>query len=350
MSQNRMEAHPETVIYGLDETILSRLCNGYSSVFILTDDHTLKWCLPLVTLHLGNLNPSVITIPPGEENKNLQTVEFICRRLLSSGADRKSVLINLGGGMVLDTGGFAASVFMRGIDFIHIPTSLLAMTDAAVGGKTGVDMSVYKNIIGTFTEPRSVLIDHRFLRTLPEREMRNGFAEMIKHALLSGRVFLEKVLALSENMFLADEELIRENIVIKESIVRLDYKESGLRKLLNFGHTVGHAIESATIGLLKHGECVAIGMAADLYLSHKLCGFPEAEMKMISERIRKVFPDVICKIAEEEILDNIKADKKNRSGETSVYLLKEIGVPDKEYRIDREHMREAIAFAINQFS
>lgn len=322
---------------------------GYSSVFVLTDENTSRYCLPQLNDTLSSVDFHQITIPAGEAQKNLPTVQSICEQLLLAGADRSSLLVNLGGGVVLDTGGFVASVYMRGITFIHVPTTLLAMVDASIGGKTGVDLNGYKNIIGTFCEPKAVIIDQRFLRTLSRRELRNGFAEMIKHGLIADKSMMEKLFSFASDPFGVDQELIRKNIAVKSKIVQQDFRESGIRRLLNFGHTVGHAIEKENIGSMLHGECIAIGMVADLYLSNRLAGMSSQEFTKLSELIRLFYSDVYCNVSPETVLRNCSSDKKSTKGKPTLYLLESAGNPAGVFTPTEEQLTEAVAFALKLF-
>src|SRR5690606_32174448 len=206
----------------------------------------------------------------GEENKNIDFCIGIWKMLLDFGAERNSLLINLGGGVVTDMGGFAASTYKRGIDFVQIPTTLLSQVDASIGGKTGIDLDTVKNIIGTFTQPEAVYINVDFLNTLDKRQLVSGFAEMIKHDFIFDASYFEDLKGFSFDR--PDEDLIYRSVGIKNEVVKQDPKESGLRKILNFGHTIGHAVETYSIdnddNPLLHGEAIAVGMICEAYLSH----------------------------------------------------------------------------------
>lgn len=342
-------AHHQTaqLEFGLSD-LADEFLQSYSSVFVLTDQHTAKNCLPYFSSRI-NSTYTVITVAPGEEHKNLKSVENICQRMLDAGADRKSVMVNLGGGVILDTGGFAASMYMRGIDFINIPTTLLAMVDASFGGKTGVDLNNYKNIIGFFSEPKLIIVEPKFLKTLTQRDLLNGFAEMIKHGLIANSTLLERTYGYASNPFLIDLNIIEENIRIKKKIVEEDFLEKGLRKVLNFGHTIGHAVESENIGQLLHGECVAIGMVAELFLSNKLAGLSDSDMQKHSELIRSIYSYVHCKLDVENVLKNISADKKNTAGITSMFLLKSPGHPSGIFSPTADEFTEAIRYTNTVF-
>ncbi len=302
-----------------------------STVFVLVDENTHKHCY---AEFLNNLSikkeVKVIEIKAGETHKNITTCVAVWKKLTDLGADRKSIMINLGGGMVTDLGGFVASTFKRGIQFINIPTTLLSMVDASVGSKTGVDLDNLKNLIGMFSNPEMVLIDSNYLQTLSDREMRSGVAEIIKYGLTFNSNLLDEVKKDNWKNISKLNAIIYKSITIKNNVVLQDPKEENLRKVLNYGHTVGHAIESyflehTTLENLTHGEAVAIGMVIEAYLSHKLHDFPLSELSALKEYIHKTFGKIV--IATEHytaILDLMKHDKKNINGSIRYILLKDI--------------------------
>src|SRR5690554_6762169 len=248
---------------------------SYSKIFILTDRNTGEQCLPILIAGMPvDFEYDIIEVDPGEENKNIDFCIGIWKMLLDFGAERNSLLINLGGGVVTDMGGFAASTYKRGIDFIQIPTTLLSQVDASIGGKTGIDLDTVKNIIGTFTQPQAVFINVDFLKTLDKRQLVSGFAEMIKHAFIFDANYYQELKAFDFDH--PSEAMIYRSVQIKNEVVKEDPKESGLRKILNFGHTIGHAVETYSIDndkdSLVHGEAIAIGMICEAYLSHKYNG------------------------------------------------------------------------------
>ena len=236
----------------------------------------------------------IIEIEDGEINKNFETCSGVWNALSELGADRKSLLINLGGGVVTDLGGFVASTFKRGIRYINVPTTLLSMVDASVGGKTGVDLGNLKNQIGVINQPEMVLIISSFLKTLPKDEMRSGLAEILKHGLISSEEYWNKANALSELTLEDLDDLIEESVEIKKEVVTQDPFEKNIRKTLNYGHTLGHAIESYCLTSksrekLLHGEAVAIGMILATYISKELEGFPENKLQDITHKILDIF-------------------------------------------------------------
>ena len=254
----------------------------YSRFFVLTDENTAIHCLPQVQAYFeGKNNFDIIEINAGEESKDIDFCIGIWKMLIDFGADRKSLLINLGGGVISDMGGFVASTYKRGIDFVHVPTTLLSQVDASVGGKTGVDVDKIKNIIGTFTQPKAVFIVNEFLSSLPERQVLSGAAEMLKHGLIADAAYWH--LLKNSNLSAPSEDLIYRSVEIKNEVVTADPFERGIRKSLNFGHTIGHALETNSLlhdtHPLTHGEAIAIGMICESYLSHKKSGLTADELR-----------------------------------------------------------------------
>jgi 3-dehydroquinate synthase len=284
----------------------------YSQVFIITDANTEALCLPGF-LHKTGLSPkqTVVVIEPGEAQKNLGTCETIWQAMRAANLDRKALVINLGGGVIGDMGGFCAATWKRGIDFVQVPTTLLAMTDAAIGGKLGIDFQGLKNIIGVFRQPAAVFVDPDFLDTLPERELRSGYAEVIKHALIGDP---ELWAQLSDHH--SAKNVLEASIGVKVRIVQEDPHEKGLRMLLNFGHTIGHALESwflETDNPLTHGEAIAIGMICELEGSER--------RDAVAAFIKRVFPDRhIPESAFSAIWALMQQDKKNAFGKVRMAL------------------------------
>ncbi|MFN7100541.1 MAG: 3-dehydroquinate synthase family protein, partial [Flavobacterium sp.] len=249
--------------------------NSYSSIFIIVDTNTNELCLPnFLPLLETDVAIEIIEFEAGEENKNIETCVQIWNVLTELGADRKSLVINLGGGVVTDLGGFVASTFKRGIDFIHIPTTLLSMVDASVGGKNGVDLGNLKNQIGVINVPLMVLIDTQYLETVPQTEMRSGLAEMLKHGLIYDRAYWNQFLDLAAIDYADFDALIYRSVEIKNEIVTQDPTEKNIRKALNFGHTLGHAIESYFLESIEkttllHGEAIAVGMILESFIAMK---------------------------------------------------------------------------------
>jgi 3-dehydroquinate synthase len=310
---------------------------SYSSIFILVDDNTLRHCLPGLIANVEKLQDAeILEIDSGEENKSIEVCTQLWSALGELGADRRSLLVNLGGGVVGDMGGFVAATFKRGIDFINIPTTLLSQVDASVGGKTGVDLGSLKNEVGVFCDPKAVYIHTDFLYTLEQRQLRSGFAEVIKHALIAGKSYWKKVKSVDPAAVDELALLIPDSIEIKNKIVQEDPKEKGKRKALNFGHTIGHALESYALQnsiSLLHGEAIAAGMICEAYISSAVAGLSSGQLSEITEFINEIFPPVkLPRTREKELLKLMRHDKKNVAGNINSTLLKEIGkfVTDKE--------------------
>ncbi|MCD8440843.1 3-dehydroquinate synthase [Tenacibaculum finnmarkense] len=301
----------------------------YSTIFIVVDDNTITHCYPrFIELLETDKKIEVIQIDAGEIHKNLETCAGVWSAMTELGADRKSVLITLGGGVITDLGGFVASTFKRGIDFVNIPTTLLSMVDASVGGKTGVDLGVLKNQIGLFANPQMVVLDPEYLQTLSPREIRSGTAEIIKYG-MTHDVHLYNEIKSNPKLNIID--LIHRSIEIKNEVVLEDPKEHGVRKALNWGHTIGHGIESYFLenthkNTLTHGEAIAIGMVCEAYISAKVLGFPSDKVADVKKTILTIYGETA--ILEDDfapILELMKHDKKNIDGEINFVLLNDFG-------------------------
>lgn len=319
-----------------------------SCVFILVDNNTGKYCLPgLVKACPGLDSGSLFEIEEGETSKSLSTAGKIWSELLTARADRKSLLINLGGGVVTDLGGFVAASFKRGISYINVPTSLLGMVDAAIGGKSGVNLQHVKNQVGFFYSPAAVFIDPRFLQTLPEAHLRSGFAEVIKSALVGDTVLWRKLLKHGPGNILAMDtsgrfwdDMIMKTVTFKNRIVSRDFRERKLRKVLNFGHTIGHALESFILGRddinMLHGDAVALGMIAETWLSQFKAGLGEAEATGITSFLRAGYKAQIDALKDsaksstssyDRIFELLLHDKKNIEGLVRFTMLQATGKP-----------------------
>lgn len=315
--------------------------NNFSRIFILVDDNTHHFCLPYFLTKLEtDLTIEIIEIVSGEINKTITTCVGVWASLSDLDADRKSLMINIGGGVITDLGGFVACTFKRGIAYINVPTTLLSMVDASVGGKTGVDLGHLKNQIGVISNPNLVLIDTHFLDSLPSNQMRSGLAEMLKHGLISDIAYWNKFQNLSKLSLNDLDTLIYESVLIKKRVVEEDPFENGLRKTLNYGHTLGHAIESYFLRnnnkkTLLHGEAIIIGMILACYISTELLGFP----KQTTNDIKELFASYYGKVKIEkrdyiEIMELLKYDKKNHHGNIYFVLLKSIGEPKIDCIVD----------------
>ena len=320
----------------------------YSQIFIITDEN-------IAPLFLDKLRSSLpgeikhIVLQPGENAKTIKTVEYIWNGMKDAGLDRKSLVINLGGGVIGDMGGFAASTFMRGLDFINIPTTLLSQVDASVGGKTGFDFAGIKNLVGTFNQPIGVIIDTKTLETLPKREFISGFAEMIKHGLIADKTYFEKVTSKKPEAFSQEElaELITTSCEIKKHIVENDETEKGMRKLVNFGHTIGHAIESLSLTTEKpllHGEAISIGMVAEAKISQLTNLLSEADSKKIKQVLKATdLPTEITKIETKDVFTKMQSDKKNEKGEINFTLLSAIGKAEFNQKVSNENIQKGLS-------
>lgn len=310
---------------------------------ILCDENTSQCLAYLNTVCAATSDLSVIEIPAGEPNKNLKTCELVWYQLVEHGADRRTVLINLGGGVVTDLGGFVASTFMRGIRFIHIPTSVLGMVDASIGGKTGVDFGGLKNMVGLFSQPEVVIVDSDFLKTLPQRHYRNGLAEVLKHAFISNPSILNVMDA-------QQDEMIAQSIQVKLEVVQHDEFETGERKKLNFGHTIGHAIESHFLESdteVLHGEAIAAGMIMEAWLSAQLTEMSTSELNSITETVDAIFSRLSISIDDWNTIKSLMIhDKKTRDGSVRFVLLKSIG----EAAIDRAVTEELLNGAFHFYT
>ena len=314
------------------------------NIFILTDTNTQTLCLPTVLKSDKLKDCHLICIPSGDEHKNIESAVSIWKYLTENGANRKSLLINVGGGMITDIGGFAASTFKRGIRYINVSTSVLGAVDAATGGKTGINFQGLKNEIGVFAPADKVIINIDFFKTLDADNIRSGYAEMVKHALIDTKVEWEETLQFNLENINLDllKPLVRKSISIKERIVEIDPHEKNIRKALNLGHTFGHAFESMSYKVNKpvlHGYAVMWGLLCELYLSHVKLGFPKEEILKLNKLINKfygTFP--ITKNDYESLLELMTHDKKNDSAEINFTLLSEIG----EIKIDQTATKEEI--------
>jgi len=321
------------------------------SVFVLVDEHTHTYCYQHFSQQIDpsfSLHP--IRIPAGEQHKNITTCLRVWNTLTEQHADRNSLLINLGGGMVTDLGGFVAATFKRGIKFINIPTTLLSMVDASVGSKTGVDLGHLKNLIGLFANPEMVLIDLSYLETLPQRELASGLAEIVKYGLTFDRELLEKIYA---GLWTTPTELaaiVRQSIALKNKVVLEDPKEKGLRKVLNYGHTIGHAVESfylnsTTLPSLLHGEAIGIGMVVEGYFSHRLFNFPLEDLNKLKLFIHQTYgKTAIAKTDHEAIISLCKHDKKNTAGLVKYVLLRELEKFKLDCEVESQLVEEGLAF------
>ena len=323
------------------------MTNNYDKFFVLTDENIYGIYSSMIASMLPEKEITKIVVPAGEQSKSIENVMLIWNKLLDAKAGRDALLINLGGGTISDLGGFAAATYKRGIDFVNVPTTLLAMIDASIGGKNGINFNNYKNQIGLFSEAQSVIINPQFLKTLNERDILSGLAEMMKYAFVSDASFLD----LDADNYL---DFIEKAAMTKDEVVALDMRETGLRKILNFGHTIGHALESYYLdkeNYLTHGEAVALGMYSSLYLSVKYCGLDEKwlffyEMwfkgNLNLMNLNGFDVDAICSY--------VSHDKKNKGGKPRLVLISAPEKPMIDVEVSEYDIRESISILKNKFS
>lgn len=320
----------------------------FAGIAVLTDDNTAQHCLPLIKEQLAGFQPHYITIPPGEKHKTLETCQHIWEQLFQAGAGRNWCLLNLGGGVIGDMGGFCAGTFKRGIDFIQIPTTLLSQVDASVGGKLGIDFYGVKNSIGLFRDPRAVWADARFFQTLSARELRSGFAEIIKHALIADVQQWQELQQITHLENIDWSEWVARSVAIKQQIVQEDPHEKGIRKALNFGHTIGHAIESyflETATPLLHGEAIAAGMICEAWLSAKQLGLSKPELTAITDYFLAIYGhQAIPENIDELLLSTMRQDKKNEDTRINFSLIPTAGKVAVNQTATEEEIVESLAY------
>lgn len=343
-NMNRSPIIFENIFVQLNSFITEK---DYSKIFFFVDSNTHEFCLPLVLSELETLNSyEVIEIPPGEEFKVIEVVIQIWESLGELGATRKSLLINLGGGVITDMGGFIASTFKRGIDFINIPTTLLSMVDASIGGKTGIDLNGVKNQIGTFSFPEMTIIYPGFLHTLSDREFRSGLSEMLKHGLIYDAGHWKNLIMIENYDLDSISNLIKDSVNIKKKVTEKDPFEQDLRKILNFGHTIGHAVESNHLGSdhpYLHGEAISIGMLVESILSFENELINQDELDEIFNSITKIFgKNVIDEDMISSLLNWMKHDKKNKNNQINFSLLNGIGKSKFDIQLSEQQIIESI--------
>ena len=348
---NMME--PQRVIHSQDLrqslTDAIALC-PHDRLFVLTDETTQRCCLPVVQGFPCMQGAISITIKASDQHKDLESVSHVWSELQRGGTTRHSLLINLGGGMVTDLGGFAASTFKRGIAFINIPTTLLAMVDASVGGKTGFNFGGLKNEIGVFNNASSVILDTTFLTTLDHENLLSGYAEMLKHALISSEALWAEHLEALENLDNLETlgRLVSDSVAVKQRIVLEDPTEKGLRKALNLGHTAGHAFEALALErgrTLLHGYAVAYGLVVELYLSVIKTGFPTDRMRQTVQYIKEHYGRMAISCNDyPRLLELMHHDKKNEGDSINFTLLGGIGDIRINQTVSEEDIKEALDF------
>lgn len=322
---------------------------SFSKVFILVDENTHEYCLPVL---LGNLETDIafeiLEIEPGEEMKNIQTANQLWEVLTEMQADRKALVINLGGGVITDMGGFVASTYKRGIQFVNIPTTLLSMCDASIGGKTGIDLMHYKNMVGTFSFPEQIFVYPKFLETLPFKELRSGFAEMLKHGLIADKKHWEELIQIHKLDVEAVVPHIQTSMDIKQDVVEKDFHEKNVRKTLNFGHTIGHAVESLCLqkgNLILHGEAVALGMICEAHLSYLENLISKEDSEFVVENIQKYYSFIdLSEFSNDTIIELLMNDKKNEDSKINFSLLSDIGTCVFDHQCKQKNIHLSLDF------
>jgi len=327
---------------------LKQRVKPYPKILVIVDENTERDCLPILKKKLKGIELETILIPSGELHKNIQMCQNIWLQMMQHEANRNALVINLGGGVIGDMGGFCASTFKRGMDFIQIPTTLLSQVDASIGGKLGIDFQNIKNSIGLFGNPKAVFVNPTFLNTLPKREIRSGFAEVIKHALIVDFKQWKRLSRITDLDKVNWSKRIVPSLNIKKKVVEADPFEKGWRKSLNFGHTIGHAIESMcleTENQLLHGEAIAIGMICESYLSHKVLGLKKRNLYKIANFILSIYGKVdISYLNREALIKLMKQDKKNDANVINFTLLHKIGSAAVNQTTNEQLITESLNF------
>ncbi len=326
--------------------------NEFNSVIVLLDENTDKYCLEIFINKSEINNYKKIVIKSGEENKNIYTCINIWKELNSHKVDRKSLIVNLGGGVLTDIGGFVASTYLRGIEFVNVPTTLLGMVDAAHGGKTGIDFLNLKNQIGVFSMPMDVVLDSDYLKTLSKEEYLNGYAEIFKHSFLTDSIDLSFDSLIKLDFFndVDVEFIINKYSDIKNKIVKIDKHEYNIRKVLNLGHTIGHALESYShlsnsLDELKHGEAIIVGLITELYISYQLNDFPLEKVERLKEVSLNYFSKIRLTDSDlEDIYDLMIFDKKNDKGSVNFVLLDKNGEPQIDQKVSNDIFIKAFSY------
>lgn len=328
-----------------------RAVTNTDKILIVTDSNVAKLYGDEVAAKLseGGFDVSTHIFEAGEENKGMDAILGICRACIENGLDRKSMIAALGGGVTGDMAGFAAAIYMRGIDFVQIPTTLLSQSDSSVGGKTGVDFAQSKNILGAFHQPKLVYMNVNTLKTLPEREFVSGMGEVIKHGIIRNSAFFDYIEKNSEKIKMLDTEVLlgmaRENCAVKADVVSNDEKENGLRAILNFGHTIGHAVESAFDFKLTHGACVGLGMCAASRIAVKRGIFGADKLERIEKVLLSYGFDIKADIrSNDEVYDYMQHDKKKSAGRLKFILPTDIGIVVQVTDVSKDEIYDALDY------
>lgn len=324
---------------------------NYSKIAVIIDENTEQYCLSVFKEKTNLSDFILIKIKSGEQHKTIETCREIWQKMMSEDMERRSLTINLGGGVIGDMGGFCASTFKRGMDFVQMPTTLLSQVDASIGGKLGIDFNRVKNSIGVFRNPQAVFIEPEFLKTLSKREIRSGFAEIIKHSLIADSENWNQLQTVQNLEKVNWTEFLKPSLLIKKRIVEEDPFEKGIRKALNFGHTIGHAVESMALDSdspLLHGEAIAIGMICETYLSHKILGLSNKDLESIIRFFARFYDARSLNENDfSDLLDLMKKDKKNENRAINFSLINPIGHSVINQTADEALIRESLAFYNN---
>jgi 3-dehydroquinate synthase len=339
---------PDHIVHSVSAWSAWREAHAFSDVVILSDTQTAEHCVPMFASEYLNEPFHHLSVDPGEQSKDLSTLESVVEVLLDAGIDRDCLLICVGGGVVTDLGGFLASTFKRGIAVAHVPTTHLAMVDAALGGKNGLNFQGTKNQIGTFYPASCIVLDPRFLNTLPERELISGWSESVKHALIADTDLWNQI-SVSDPLKLArDPRIILRSANIKSKIAASDMNDGGIRQALNFGHTIGHAVEAESH--LLHGEAIAFGMVGELWLSKQLSDLPQDQMDAANSYIKLLHPRLKkLKLDPDRLIDRMRHDKKNSAGHIRFTLISEIGQVQLATAVSPDIIRQALNYTSDYF-
>lgn len=341
-------------------SLLDAVLISGNGIYIIMDGNTHTHCFPV----LLSLCPTVasgrkIIIPPGEENKNYNSLSYLTEEMTNMGMDRGSLIINLGGGVICDMGGLAASLFKRGIDFINIPTTLLAMVDASIGGKVGINQNNFKNQVGLFAHPKAVLVSPQFLKSLDNEVLVEGLVEACKHGLVYDQKYWNELTKQFPGSLSAEspylEKAIVKSVQIKNEIVAKDFKEGGTRKILNFGHTLGHALEKLALDNdnvpISHGHAIAIGIIGEAYLSNLKTRLSDKSLSKIADFFIPLFkPYLISKKTKELLYACVLQDKKNLGSKTNFTLLNSIGSATINQPVTKNEIMDAVAYYQKQIN
>jgi 3-dehydroquinate synthase len=348
-NMQRIQLADYAIYIGDDFSPLNQLIEEkkYANVVIIVDENTAEYCLPVLD-HSLKSNYKTIQISAGEQHKNIETCQLIWKKMMQLNLSRRALCINLGGGVIGDMGGFCASTFKRGMDFVQIPTTLLSQVDASIGGKLGVDFMQVKNSIGVFNNPKAVFVNPAFLTTLPKAELRSGFAEIIKHSLIADAEEWQRIRQMDDLEKVEWSSLIEPSLQIKKQVVETDPFEHGLRKALNFGHTVGHALEGYALETdqpLLHGEAIAIGMVCEAYLSHTNGQLSEEDLMDIVGFIKATYAYWPIPLESfTDFMNLMRNDKKNQGRDINFSFIPQAGTVEVNQTADEEQIKQSFYF------